>query len=50
MNTIIGILVCISAIRTFSFGIWCLKNKNIIGGISVFFLGIISVLFSTLFL
>ena len=32
------IAILITVIRTFFFGVWCFKNKNIIGGISVLFL------------
>lgn len=40
LNSVIAGLALISAVRSFSFGIWCIKERNVIGGISVIFLGV----------
>ncbi len=48
LNVLIVALACICVIRTLSYSIWCFKEKNITGGISVIFLAIcasISVIF-----
>ena len=38
ISFIILLILIYTAIKTFSFSIWCFRDKNIIGGISVMFL------------
>lgn len=39
LNVIYGILILLILIRTIAFGIYCVKETGIVGGISVFILG-----------
>ncbi|MDD6762745.1 MAG: hypothetical protein PUD92_03775 [Clostridiales bacterium] len=40
LNVIYGILILIILIRTIAFGIYCIKESGITGGISVFILAL----------
>ena len=44
VKCIIYIIIILCTIRTISFGVWCFRDKNILGGISVFFLAVCSAL------
>lgn len=38
MSLLIFIILFFIVIRSMSFGVWCVKDKNILGGVSVFVL------------
>lgn len=42
INLALLVLISASVIRTTAYGIYCIKNSGIAGGISVFFLGALS--------
>ena len=44
ITSLIAVIILICVIKTISYGIWCAKNKNTVGGISVFFLALCSAL------
>lgn len=44
MNFILALICAIGALKTTSFGVWCLKTKNVVGGIFVLILALFSFL------
>ena len=43
-----AVIIFVSAIRAFSFGIWQFKNKNILGGIMVILVAVLSCVFAVM--
>lgn len=46
-NIILAAVTVISTIRSISYGVWTIRNKNTVGGISVIFMSLIALVLVT---
>ena len=49
-NTVLCIITVLSTVRTVSYGVWTIKRKNIIGGISIIFMSLIALSLVTIYI